>query len=303
MDELLLVVNTYGTRDIRFGDELLSVNMDRTHELLDAMIASGVNKKITWTAQTHVHFVDLRMFKKMKLAGARRIGMGIETGDVEMLKHTGKGSTPDMIVAAAAAAREAGLPIETYLILGHPNETLASMKKTIDLAVRINPDTPIFGIMVPFPGTEVGRMAAAGEGGYRLRSSNWDDYDKQIGGALEFANLSRIQIERLQIQAYFKVFLKNHRYLDLVRFCWRYKREGLTVATKILLGRKDKLAPDRAADGVESLAASAEEIITATKDWQQWQKTDLARLKKLRPGQSNVVFIENQRKPADEASQ
>lgn len=294
MDELLWVVETFGTKDIRFGDELLSVNMDRTHELLDAMIASGVNKKITWTAQTHVHFVDLPLLKKMKLSGARRLGLGIETGDVDMLKHTGKGTTPEMILRAGAAAREARLPIETYLILGHPNETVESMNKTIDLAVKMNPDTPIFGIMVPFPGTEVGRMAAAGEGGYRLRSLNWDDFDKQIGGALEFANLSRVQIERLQIQAYFKVFLKNHRYLDLLMFCWRYKREGITVVTKILLGRKDKLA-DRVADGVATQGATSEEIIAATRDWQNWQKTDLARLKKLRPGQSNVVFIENQK--------
>src|SRR5262245_16703166 len=182
MDELLMILDRFGPGDIRFGDELFSVNMDRTHELLDAMIAAGVQKRITWMAQTHVHFVDQPLLKKMKQAGARRIGMGIETGDAEVLKATGKGSTPEMILRAGAAAKEAGLPIETYFILGHPNETLDSMKRTIGLAVKLNPETPIFGIMVPFPGTEVGRLAAAGEAGYRLRSTDWDDYDKQIGG-------------------------------------------------------------------------------------------------------------------------
>jgi hypothetical protein len=39
-----------------------------------------------------------------------------------------------------------------------------------------------------------------------------------------------------------------------------------------------------------------DQIVASTKDWQDWQRTDLARLKKLRPGQSNVVFVELQKK-------
>jgi radical SAM superfamily enzyme YgiQ (UPF0313 family) len=296
MEELLLILDRYKPIDIRFGDELFSVNMDRCHELLEAMIAAGVQHRIRWTAQTHVHFVDQPLLEKMKAAGACRIGLGIETGDTEVLKKTGKGSTPEMIVKAGAAAKQAQLPIETYFILGHPNETLASMKRTIDLAATLNPEVPIFGVMVPFPGTEIGRLAAAGEGGYRLRSTNWDDYDKQIGGALEFADLSRNQIERLQIWAYTKVFLSNGRYLDFVRFCWRYRKAGFSLVAKILSGRQDKLASTDAAKVTSNAGPALEQIVSATREWQDWQKTDLARLKKLRPGQTNVIFIENQKK-------
>jgi hypothetical protein len=170
------------------------------------------------------------------------------------------------------------------------------MKRTIDLAVTLNPETPIFGVMVPFPGTEIGRLAAAGEGGYRLRSTNWDDYDKQIGGALEFANLSRNQIERLQLWAYTKVFLGNQRYLDFIAFCWRYRKAGLSLLTKILRRRSDKLASVEASRVVSNQSPALADIAASTRDWQTWQKTDLARIKKLRPGQSNVVFVEAQKK-------
>ena len=298
MDELTMILDRYQPKGIRFGDELFSVNMDRTHDLLDAMIAAGIKKRVEWFAQTHVHFVDLPLLTKMKQAGAIWIGMGIETGDAEVLKATGKGSTPEMILRAGAAAKAAGLPIETYFILGHPNETLASMKRTVDLAVKLNPETPIFGVMVPFPGTEIGRLAAAGEAGYRLRSTNWDDYNKQIGGALEFADLPRNRIERLQMWAYFRVFLSNGRYLDLLKFCWRYRQEGWVLAQKILLRRSEKLSQEPSVgrgDVAASIPPSREEIVAATKDWQTWQTTDLARLKKLGPGQSKVVFVERQR--------
>lgn len=296
MGELLMILDRYRPTDIRFGDELFSVNMDRCHELLDAMIAAGVQRRVKWTAQTHVHFVDYPLLTKMKEAGAWRIGMGIETGDTEMLKKTGKGSTPEMILKAGEAARQAELPIETYFILGHPNETLASMTRTIDLAVRLNPQTPIFGVMVPFPGTEIGRLAAAGEGGYRLRSTNWDDYDKQLGGALEFADLTRNQIERLQIWAYTKVFLANGRYADFLKFCWRYRTAGMSLLMKILFRRSDKLAATLSSEVTSNPPPSLEQIVSSTKEWQDWQRTDLTRLKKLRPGQSNVVFVELQKK-------
>jgi radical SAM superfamily enzyme YgiQ (UPF0313 family) len=294
MQELQLVLDRYRPSRIRFGDELFSVDMHRTHDLLDAMIAAGVQRRVSWIAQTHVHFVDLPLLQKMKRAGARRIGLGIETGDAKLLKATGKGSTPEMIRKATAAAKAAGLPIETYFILGHPNETLDSMKRTIELAVSLNPDTPIFGIMVPFPGTEVARLAASGEAGYRLRSTNWDDYDKQIGGALEFADLSRTRIELLQMSAYVKVFLLNRRLVDFAKFCWRYRREGAAVLKKILLRRTDKL--DGATAGETGAAPTHEEIAAATRDWQEWQKKDLARLKAARSDQGKVVFVELQRR-------
>ncbi len=295
MEELEWIVREFKPKRIRFGDELFSVNMDRTHELLDAMIAAGMPEKFDWHAQTHVHFVDGPLFKKMKKANVWLIGMGVETGDADILKQMGKGTSPDMILRAAQAAKEAKVPIITYLILGHPNETLESMKKTIDLAVKINPAIPAFGIMVPYPGTEVARMAAEGKGGYRLRSTNWDDYDKQIGGALEFANLSRTQIEKLQMMGYFKVFLSNHRYWDLVKFCWRFRKEGFSLVRKILSGRSDKLSSPKSAASSEGPALEKWEIAEATGKWQDWQRSELVRIKKIPGAQSQVVFAENQR--------
>lgn len=303
MEELEMVLNRYRPKEIRFGDELFSVNMDRTHQLLDAMIGAGVHRRVRWYAQTHVHFVDTPLLKKMKQAGARVIGVGIETGDAEILRQMGKGTTREMILKAVHAAKEARLPFTTYFILGHPHESIESIKNTIGLAVKINPTFPTFGIMVPYPGTEVARLAAQGEGGYRLRSTNWDDYDKQIGGALEFAGLSRTAIEKLQLWAYLKVFLGNCRYGDLIKFCWRYRREGFALLKKILSERQEKIEKWRAneTEGIENgRPPDRDEIASATRRWQTWQKVDMARLRKTSPHQGEVIFAENQRRQPNE---
>ena len=55
---------------------------------------------------------------------------------------------------------------------------------------------------------------------------------------MEFENLSRKDLEILQMIGYFKVFLWNFRFWDLAKFIWRYRSEGMAVVRKIFMGRK-----------------------------------------------------------------
>jgi hypothetical protein len=73
---------------------------------------------------------------------------------------------------------------------------------SLKLAIKINPTEPIFGTMVPYPGTEIARMAANGEGGYKLLTTNWDEYRKQLNGSMEIDSLPRTTLERYQILGY-----------------------------------------------------------------------------------------------------
>jgi radical SAM superfamily enzyme YgiQ (UPF0313 family) len=236
MAELEVIIGR-GGRELYMCDELFTADRARTHELLDAMISAGVGDKLRWSAQTHVNTVDRDLFAKMKAAGCFICGLGIETGDPDIMRRMKKGSTIERVMTARNAAREVGLPIEGLFIIGHPYETWESAMRTIDFAVKLDPDRPIVGVMVPYPGTEVAAMAARGEGGYRLLSNDWNHYSKQIGNALAFENLSRRQLETLQMLAYVKVFLGNRRFVDFARFAWKYHREGLAVVRKILFGR------------------------------------------------------------------
>jgi len=233
----LEVIIARGGEELYVGDELFSANRERTHRLLDAMIAAGIGRKLRWSAQTHVNLVDRDLFAKMKAAGCFICGLGIETGDPDIMRRMKKGSTMERVLTARNAARQAGLPIEGLMIIGHPYETWESAMRTIDFTVRLNPERPIVGVMVPYPGTEVAAMAARGEGGYRLLSTDWNDYSKQIGNALAFENLSRRDLEVLQMLAYVKVFIGNRRWAEFARFVWDYRSEGWAVVRKILLGR------------------------------------------------------------------
>jgi anaerobic magnesium-protoporphyrin IX monomethyl ester cyclase len=232
----------YRPKKLWFADEIFTVNRDHTEALLDAMIRARVGERVTWWAETHVRFVDEPLFRRMREAGCVECGLGIETGDSLALSRLGKGTSVRMVVEAFEAARRAGLDTIGFFIFGHPDETLQSMQATIDLAVRLNPTLPIFGVMVPYPGTEVARLAANGEAGYRLLSDDWDAYNKQVGGALEFAGISRRSIEALQLRAYIEVFLKNGRFRDLAKLVWVRRVAGARILAKLFRGSGEETA-------------------------------------------------------------
>lgn len=255
VEELELITERWAPEEVTICDEIFTVDMERTHRLLDAMIARGLDRKVRWWAQTHVNCVSRDLFSKMKAAGCVRVGLGIETGDESILKGTRKGISLRKVLDARAMAREAGLPVEGLFILGHPNETWDSAMRTIRFAVELDPDVPVFSTMVPYPGTRVAELAARGEGGYRLLSTDWNDYINQIGHSLAFEHLSRRQLELLQLLGYVRVFLDNRRFRELATFALRYRKEGLAVVRKILSGRMPR-AWERSAEPWDSCSTS-----------------------------------------------
>lgn len=288
MFELNYIINNFKPKHISFGDELFSVDMKRTHSLLDAMIEQKIGEKVTWDVQTHVKFVDQEMFYKFKKANVERVEIGVETGDVEIMKKMGKGISMSKILDAYNFARNAKVPIGTFFIIGQPNESTESINKTIDLAVKLNPDLPMFGLMTPYPGTEVAKLAAKGEGGYRLKTKDWDNYSKQLGGALEFADLTKRQIEWFQIRAYTTVFLSNGRFKDFFKLIWEYRIGAIQLLKKFLLGKKDlqekSNKPDDYSDAfINDFKVKNDDFISSRAIWRTQQKEEMQRTRKEMP--------------------
>lgn len=285
IDELNWVINTFRPQRISFGDELFSVDMQRTAKLLNAMADNKIGDRVKWDVQTHVHFVDEELFRKFKKAGVQRVELGIETGDEQALRKMGKGTNLDKIMQACSAAKSVGVKIGTFFLLGQPNETVSSIQSTINLAVKLNPDLPMFGLMTPYPGTEVAKMASKGEGGYKILTTDWDEYNKQIGGSMEFANLSRQQIEWIQVKAYAKVYLYNARFIDFVKFIWEYKKGAWEIFKKIVFKRSSlsKHLDRKPSDYNELLQTDyvvhKERLIYSRDEWQLYQTSESKRLK------------------------
>lgn len=291
IEELELIIETFKPKRISFGDELFSVDMKRTADLMDAMIKAKIGERVSWDIQTHVNFVDEELFTKMKKANVAIVEMGVETGDETLLKLMGKATNAEMIVKAFNAAKRKGIKTGSFLLFGQPGETLTTMKKTVDLAVKINADLPMFGLMTPYPGTEVAKLAAEGKGGYKLVSLNWDNYRKQIGSALEFADISRRQIEFYQMWGYVKVFLWNFRFIDFLSFLLKFRMGAWSVFKKVILNISDTAIKNQKPVDYDEVTGKGQQFqinqfIKSREEWKKYQKDDVARMNREKHGYS-----------------
>jgi anaerobic magnesium-protoporphyrin IX monomethyl ester cyclase len=234
VDELKFCIEKYEPKYIHFLDETISINKQYLLEVLDLMTEAGLDKKIKWDAQTRVDLVDYDLLRRMKVAGCVWLGFGIESGNSEILKDSGKNITLNQAKEAVNMARKAGINTDGYFILGHPFETQKTAMDTINFACRLGSTRVTFGIMVPYPGTEIYKMALRGDGGYKIISHDWQDFGKNIGNSLELETLSRRQLEKLQMLGYLKFYIRNLRIVAGLQYFIHQRKLGWTILKKFL---------------------------------------------------------------------
>ena len=218
VEEVMQIKESYNPKIIYFWDENFCADKNRVFGLIEKIKKNSIAKKIKWFCQAHINNLDYTLLKFMKESGCVRLGIGIESGNGEVLKKIGKGTTKEKIIQVVGWLKKVRIPFEGHFLLGLPDDNWKSCKETIDFAVKLNPKFPVFGIVVPYPGTEIYTMAMKGEGGYKIIARRWQDYNKLIGKALELKELPRRKLELLQLYGYISVLFRNFRIFDVFRF-------------------------------------------------------------------------------------
>jgi anaerobic magnesium-protoporphyrin IX monomethyl ester cyclase len=217
LDEVEQILERYRPQRIRIEDETFGLHMGRTKAILEGIISRGFHHGVRFSAQTRVDRVDEEFIRLLKTANFETLELGVETGNPDMLREIKKGITLEQVEYAVALAKANGLRVWCKFILGHPHETHATIRDTMGFITKINPHQLSVSIMTPFPGTPIHEMALRGEGGYRLLSGGWEDFDKYSSGVLELETVSLGQLKRYQIACYFNLYARNRRFRELAR--------------------------------------------------------------------------------------
>lgn len=224
LSEIEYSLTKFGAHTIDFSDEIFLFNTRDTRELLLKMIEAGLPKRLKWSALTRANMVTAELIDLAKQAGCIRLAMGVESGNEDILRTIKKKISIKQIGQAAKIINEAKIPLVTYYILGHPDETLETVKQTVNLASRLKSDEIYVGLMVPYPGTQVFTWAQKGEHNYRLLNMDWEKYDKYGGHALELEGLPIRILEEWQKKAYIRYCLRNFNIVKLIKFIWKNRK-------------------------------------------------------------------------------
>jgi radical SAM superfamily enzyme YgiQ (UPF0313 family) len=226
LDEVDEILARYRPERIRIEDETFGLHMGRTKAILEGILARDLHKRVRFSAQTRVDRVDEDFMHLLKTANFEMLELGVESGNADMLLAIRKGITLEQVEHAIDLARADGLRVWCKFILGHPHETRETVRDTMNFIARINPDQLSVSIMTPFPGTPIHEMALRGEGGYRMLSGGWEDFDKYSSGVLELETISLGQLKRYQIACYVNLYLRNGRFVELARLVVSHRAVG-----------------------------------------------------------------------------
>src|SRR3989344_337241 len=160
-----------GVKEIYFTDPTFTLDKEWVYKLCRLISSEKIN--VSWQCRARADTVDKKLLEAMKKAGCWLIRFGFESGSQRVLDSFNKISLVEQNLFAAQIAKEAGIKVFGYFLLGAVNETEKSIWETIELAKKIEPDYFVFDIIRPSPGTTLFRKH---EKEFKEMNVEWSEY-------------------------------------------------------------------------------------------------------------------------------
>ncbi|MFQ6020441.1 MAG: B12-binding domain-containing radical SAM protein [Candidatus Aenigmatarchaeota archaeon] len=206
VDEMEHLINEYGIEYIYIDDDTFTIDKKRVHDICKLIIKRGINKKLSWGSLSRIDTVNEKMLKTMVEAGCDLLVYGVESGDQNVLNNMKKGITLEQIRRVFKWTKKAGIRIHATFMFGSPGETKETIRKTIEFAKELNPDTAQFPICMPYPGTEFYEIAKKNNW---LKFNKWSDfYSATDRAVIETPQLSRKDLEKAVKMAYKEFYMR-----------------------------------------------------------------------------------------------
>lgn len=157
IQEIDVLVNQYGVRNIKMADEMFILNERQVIGICDRIIDRGYDLNI-W-AYARIDTVKDSMLKKLKQAGVNWLGIGIESASKYVRDGVDKSFGKKDITKIFDTIRAADINIGANFIFGLPDDTLATMQETLDLAIELCPDWANFYSAMAYPGSKLYEIA------------------------------------------------------------------------------------------------------------------------------------------------
>jgi len=149
VDEMM-ALRAFGDVAYRFGDDLFGGE----RSWLDAFADNLAGADVTYRAFVRLNQCASPLFVQTLVeTGCKHIAVGAESGSNLILKAMRKGLTKQVSREGIRRAKEAGLIVRTYWIVGFPGETWDTVRETVEFVDETRPDEFVVYPLIPYPGT------------------------------------------------------------------------------------------------------------------------------------------------------
>ena len=210
VNEIEQLINVYGVMEFNFNDDLFTANKKRLIKFCDLLIEKELN--IKWICMSRADYIEPDILRLMKKAGCGKIAMGLESGSEKVLKVMKKPIDLSRSIEAVREIKKAGIKVGVSFVIGHVGETGETIKETIKLAKKCNPDTIAFFQASPYPGTEFYSMVK--EAGYLRSGLKWADF-AIVSNTISTVNLPDLPAEKIHkwVKKAYRSFYLSPRFI------------------------------------------------------------------------------------------
>ena len=195
-----------GFKSVSVIDDEFLWDEKRTLEICFGIKGLGLE----WSCLCRPDKINEEVAKAMADAGCAYVDLGTESFDQGVLNAIRKNMSPLDTERAVGILKKYNIQVEINVLFGAtPQETEATIKKTLKELKKLNVDYVLFSIANPFPGTDF-YYAAKKEGW--LFYGGYVPVDPAKNAIISYPHLSKAKLERLISYAYLTYYF-NPRYI------------------------------------------------------------------------------------------
>lgn len=155
IEEMSLLIDNYGCRDLYFFDDNFLTNETRIKALCDGIRKAGLNKKARFSFQSRARDVQPEIMQELFNSGFKTIFFGIESVSDRLLNNIGKNESVSEIKRAVMLAKQIGFKVIANFMFCLPEESKQDRILCVDFCIEQNIDVVKFNNIVPYPGTKL----------------------------------------------------------------------------------------------------------------------------------------------------
>lgn len=173
--EVMDIYEKYGATVFYVTDDTFTASVKRALEFCRLIKQTGIH--FVWGCESRADIITDRLMQELSEAGCRKIQIGLESADNDILHKLQKKVTIEQIENGIRLACKNGMHISASFIIGHAFDTEETVEKTLKFAEYIQKKYGAYvmgSINTPFPGTE--QYDRQEEWGITIYANEWDQY-------------------------------------------------------------------------------------------------------------------------------
>ena len=221
LDQIEWLVKEYGVGELMIVDDIFNFDLARAKEICRGIIRRGLRVHLQFPNGVRGDRFDEELMGLMKEAGAHYLAIAIETVSEKYQKLVRKNLKADRAREAVEWARNYGIEVSGFFMIGFPGETVQEVQATLDFAVTAPFDSIFVSIVAPFKGTKLRTDMIAGRFGEM--TSEGQAALQELFPVVHNRALPKELLLKMQKEAYWRFYTKPRSVLNLARKLTNYR--------------------------------------------------------------------------------